>query len=174
MFCPRFILRIICLLSELDNCVYSMEEIVKIPWGFRAEVPPGFMRGYRGYNRLCKHRLMFICALKAMYLVLTIWLLVWLCFCGLCWSLSSHLYAGGGLPGDGEHRTGDGDAVWSSVWEGHRQRRPLDGLQRAAVGGKESGDRNSLGSSQLDSLLKPARTGKGLKGGAFPTKIRFF
>lgn len=62
--------------------------------------------------------------------------------------------AGGGLSGDGEYCPDNGDSVWSSFWEGHSERWPLGSLQWAAVGTKESGDGTSLGSSQLDSLLK--------------------
>lgn len=68
--------------------------------------------------------------------------------------------AGGGLSGDGEDCPDNGDSVWSSFWEGHSERRRLGSLHWAAVGTKESGDRTSLGSSQLDSLLKTTLTVK--------------
>lgn len=82
--------------------------------------------------------------------------------------------AGGGLSGDGENYAADGDSIWPSVWEGHSQRWPLGRLQRAAVGAKESGDGDSLGSSQLDSLLRSTRTVKGEKGRALTKICRFF
>lgn len=81
--------------------------------------------------------------------------LLFVFFSPLCLLLSLLTYtAGGGLPGDGESCADAGDSIRPPVWEGHRQRWPLGGLQRAAVGAKESGDGDSLGSSQLDSLLR--------------------
>lgn len=81
--------------------------------------------------------------------------------------------AGGGLSRDGEHCPGNGDSVWSSFWEGHSKRWPLCSLQQVAVGTKESGDGNSLGSSQLDSLLKPTLSVKVGKGMALTKICRF-
>lgn len=83
------------------------------------------------------------------------------------------LFPGGRLSGDGEHGPDNGDSVQPSLWDGYSQRQPRCCLQRAAVGTKESGDRDTLDSSQLDSLLRDILTVKGEKGSALTKICRF-
>lgn len=77
MFCPLPILRIFYFLCELDNRVYSLQEIMKIPWGqvvvwraFSAWSVPRLVcvctMSLGGYNGLRTGHFVFICVFKAM------------------------------------------------------------------------------------------------------------